>query len=372
MSSATSTPARAAPLRSGTYKGIQALRFLAALMVVVTHSTFYARERMDPNAYFWGDGATGVHIFFVISGFVMIASSRSLEGTQDGWKYFAMRRLVRIAPMYWIATTIKLVTMLILPAAVLHAAPDPGKIALSYLFLPSRNVDGAVEPLLGVGWTLMFEMFFYALFAFALLVRARPLLFCGSVLILFAAANLFRPAEWPVWAVYFDPIVLYFLIGMLLAKMAFSEKARKYMPHVLALLVAGMLVIILHPDIDATRETASPFRLLIVTAVVLAALWLEPFVAAMLPQWLMFLGTASYSLYLFHPLVAPIIPEVLKRIGLANWPLSVILSIVASLVAAAIIYRFVERPLTEKLQKKLPYNRKRSPLAATLEVDSKR
>ncbi|MGB8899043.1 MAG: acyltransferase family protein, partial [Methylocella sp.] len=68
------------------YTGIQALRFLAAILVVMVHATLYTKERLDPTFGIWSPGAAGVDIFFVISGFVMVVSSRKLM-TQPagGW-----------------------------------------------------------------------------------------------------------------------------------------------------------------------------------------------------------------------------------------------------------------------------------------------
>jgi peptidoglycan/LPS O-acetylase OafA/YrhL len=346
--------------KPGTFQGIQALRFIAALLVVVTHSTFYAHERLSASIPVWNDGVVGVRVFFVISGFVMVASTTSLTGTADGWKYFSMRRVIRIVPMYWMATTVKLFTMLVLPAAVLHSALDPGKVVLSYLFLPSRNADGAVEPLLGVGWTLVFEMFFYAVFALALLVRANVVYLTGGVLILMASGSLLRGANWPAWAVYFDPIVLYFLVGMLIAKLTLDLRARRWLaPAVLALLAAGILFMVIHPDIDGSLNNRL-FEMLAVSALVLAVAWLEPLIGRRIPKFAVYLGAASYSLYLFHPLIAPAVPEVLVRLGVTNGVASVLISIAAALIATTLIYRFVELPVTAWLQSRVPYVNRRS------------
>jgi exopolysaccharide production protein ExoZ len=340
--------------KPGKFQGIQALRFIAALLVVITHSTFYAHERLSSSIPVWNDGVVGVRIFFVISGFVMIASTASLAGDRDGWKYFSMRRVLRIVPMYWMATTVKLFTMLILPAAVLHSALDPGKVVLSYLFLPSRNAEGAVEPLLGVGWTLIFEMFFYAVFALALLLRANVVYFTGAVLIVMSAGSLLRGTDWPAWAVYFDPIVLYFLIGMLVAKLTLSPRARRWAPPVLGVLAAAILFMVIHPDIDASLNNPY-FEMPAVSAVVLLVAWLEPLIGQYVPRFAVFLGAASYTLYLFHPLIAPAIPVVLDRLGVTNGVASVLLSIAVALGSTAIIYRLVELPVTTWLQARLPY-----------------
>jgi len=85
-----------------TYTGIQALRFVAAMLVVLAHSTAMVNERMHLDMFKWRAGWSGVDIFFVISGFVMAISSGGLMQRANGWKMFLARRLIRIVPLYWV------------------------------------------------------------------------------------------------------------------------------------------------------------------------------------------------------------------------------------------------------------------------------
>ncbi|MEF2978695.1 acyltransferase family protein [Subtercola sp. YIM 133946] len=350
------------------YEGIQALRFGAAILVVITHSTLYAQDRLDPSIDVWHFGEVGVDLFFIISGFVMMISTRSIDGSPDGWKYFGMRRLVRIVPMYWIATTVKLLTLVAIPGLVLHAVLNPANAVLSYFFLPSRNIDGSVEPLLGVGWTLVFEMAFYAVFTLALLFRANVLYFCGIVLGALAIASIWRPdGEWPVPTFYLNPIVLYFLVGMIIGKWTGDRKHREAITWLLGVIALWAAISVGSSLVDGTAwQPASLIRNASCTAVVVAIVLIEPLTGRFIPRPVTYMGDASYSLYLFHPLLAPIVPAVLAGIGLRSVGLSIALSIVGTIIAAALIYRFVESPLTAWLQRRLPYI-KRKP-AATVEV----
>jgi len=165
------------------YFGIQALRFIAAGLVLVTHSTFYASERLGTGGSVWHQGAVGVSIFFVISGFVMVVSTRKTWGQVNAWKAFILRRIIRIVPMYWTATTVKLICLLVVSSAVLHSKFDLQHIISSYFFVPTVNVEGEVKPLLAVGWTLYYEMFFYVIFAVALYTRKHiHSILCGTLL----------------------------------------------------------------------------------------------------------------------------------------------------------------------------------------------
>ncbi|MDB5937705.1 MAG: acyltransferase, partial [Polaromonas sp.] len=151
--------------------GVQILRFVAAMLVVVMHITEAISVRITgagPDHY-WSAGAIGVDIFFVISGFVMAMSTARLPaGNQTNWQaawIFMKRRLLRIAPLYWFYTLLKAALVLILPSLALRSSIDMQHLLASMLFIPALSPWGLVQPTLPVGWTLNFEMLFYVVFA---------------------------------------------------------------------------------------------------------------------------------------------------------------------------------------------------------------
>lgn len=352
---ATGAPVEPAPagslpvVRGPRYETIEALRFLAALAVVVTHSSFYAAERLNSSLGIYKAGANGVRLFFVISGFVMIMSTTRIVGTPLGWRAFAVRRIVRIVPIYWAVNAIKLAILLITPGAVLHARLDWGFIAKSLFFIPAINVDGDMHPFLGVGWTLNFEMFFYLLFTVALLARARPILALAPVLVALALLHpIARQEHWPVPAQFLaDPIVLDFLGGMLLARAVQGGMKLPAPVAVLLLLVGGFYLLgdVPRPGAFGTLQFSLAMTVASV-AIVAGAVALDARLTPYLPRWMLFMGAASYSLYLIHPIVAPFPPTVLNRIGIHQPLLSIGCSIAVALIAGALSYRLVERPAT--------------------------
>ncbi|MDN5687847.1 MAG: acyltransferase [Brachybacterium sp.] len=335
----------------GVFEGLQALRFVAALLVLVTHATFYTSTRLDPDVSTWEAGTAGVDIFFVISGFVMMITASPFMGVSHGWRYFAMRRIVRIVPMYWIATTAKIVALLILPGVALRSSLDPQHVLFSYLFLPSFNDAGAVEPVMGVGWTLTFEMFFYAVFAIALMLRVNPLLFVGSVMVALTIWGQLGPEGSSPWAVYLDPVTLYFVVGMAIAVLVRKEFTRWLVVlSVVCLCAAGALVLL--GAMDWSRS--APFRFAVIVGLVAVTVLAEPSLRRVLPKQLLFFGDASYSIYLFHPLFAPMVPVALAILGVPVVWLSVVGAIVWALVVTSAIYALVERRLV-RLGRRLPY-----------------
>lgn len=340
----------AAPRRAEPFRLIQALRFFAALAVVGLHTAFYTAERLDPRLGLWLQGANGVRIFFVISGFVMIFASNGLLEAAHGWRAFAVKRVVRIVPMYWAATAFKLVVLLLTPAAVLHASLDWSYVAKSLLFWPAVNVDGEIHPLLGVGWTLIFEMFFYGLFTLALLLRLPPVRTLVPLLVVLALLSHWRTPNWPVELVcWTNPIVLDFAAGMLIAQ--FVRRGGHIPQHfgwAMLVLGAGYLF---SPVLRVDYQTLAGSLVLTVSAamVVAGTVALEPRLGGRVPRWLMFMGAASYALYLMHPLVSPAVPMVLTRLHLPLPLLSIELGIAAAIVAGVVCHLLIELPATRAL-----------------------
>lgn len=326
------------------YLGVQALRFVAALMVVVTHSTLYVSERLNPSLGVWGAGASGVEIFFVISGFVMVATSHSYLDA-GGWLKFAKRRIVRIVPMYWIATSIKAAISIVSVNLVLHSQFAPDAALKSLFFIPYQNELGRVEPLLGVGWTLNFEMMFYLLFTIALALRANPVKLIGPILILAAVLWPFSPKDMPAVSFYLSPIVLNFLSGMIIAQWAMRNPVCRPM-LALPAAVIGFTILV---GREAVPLFSTPIALWIgATALIAAVVNLEPILKNIIPRWLVTLGAASYALYLFHPLIAPAVPTALKQIGVVQPLLAVSICIIVAVLCSLLIFFYLEKPLTRK------------------------
>ena len=131
---------------------IQALRAVAALLVVVYHAFDMWDLRIGPGLS-WTNGAAGVDIFFVVSGFVMVVSSQRLLSQPRGWLTFMRHRIVRIVPLYWLLTTLKLALVVFFADLALRSNLDLDYVVRSYLFLPVVDSAGHFRPLLSVGWT---------------------------------------------------------------------------------------------------------------------------------------------------------------------------------------------------------------------------
>ena len=128
--------------------GIQFLRFLAASLVVLTHTL---GEYDDLRSF----GGFGVDVFFVISGFVIYLI------TDSGHKNFFVKRLIRIVPIYWLFTIGISIIALLEPQLLRSASFDVTQIIASLFFIPYWTENAGFAPILTLGWTLNFEMLFY-------------------------------------------------------------------------------------------------------------------------------------------------------------------------------------------------------------------
>jgi exopolysaccharide production protein ExoZ len=317
------------------FTGLQILRFVAAMLVVVMHSTQAISVHITGrgNSYYWDAGTGGVDIFFVISGFVMAVSTRGLPGhgparLAAAWT-FMKRRILRIVPLYWFYTLLKTALILAVPALAMKSSIDPGHLAASLFFIPAMSPWGFVEPTMPVGWTLNFEMLFYAVFAVAIALGAPRIRFCLLVfLALFLAGRTFPQSV--LLAFYGKTIIFEFILGVCIADLLMRYRS----PPALSILVAlgGALLMFgfgwTDGDMRLVRGGMGA------AAIVLGCVWLEPLIVrAPLAKPLAFLGDASYSIYLSHTFVVPAAVVVLHRLGLHDSVIIVL--VVGALVAAA-------------------------------------
>jgi exopolysaccharide production protein ExoZ len=350
----TSTPAGSQPVpRDGSVNTptlllIQVLRAIAAFMVVAYHATTMHAERLHAGGRPWLTGAAGVDIFFVISGLVIGLSSEKLLLRRNSAAPFLARRIERVVPLYWLLTTLKILVLMVAPALAVSAIGTPWHVIASYLLLPSRNAN-VIEPVLVVGWTLSFEMFFYLLFALALTLKIVPWKLVSPVLAAIAVAAFFvhRPGEWPIMTL-FSPMVLEFLYGVILASIF---RSRRLPPPTLCWLIAAASIALLlaTPWAGTTLLRAAVWGLP-AAAIVWSALGLEARLRSSIPVWMLESGDASYSIYLTHGFALPLLGILLARLAMPpgmSLMLAIVLSLAASALLGDVTYRLIERPIID-------------------------
>ncbi len=207
------------------FSSVQILRGLAALAVILFHISEMLLLYTDGHGLFcrfaslWHTGAAGVDLFFLISGFVMVQSTRGRFGQTGSSREFMLRRLIRIVPLYWLYTSVMLVLVL-LPFTLKGQVFSGPYTILSYLFIPALNPTSGLDlPLLAPGWTLSYEMYFYVIFAVMLRFDEKYLLpAIGTLFLVSAVFGLWLDTHNPVLKVLTNPLLLEFVLGCSLAR----------------------------------------------------------------------------------------------------------------------------------------------------------
>ena len=146
---------------------LQVFRGIAAMLVVLYHASVYSQEQLGfsflGGAFLFGH--TGVDFFFVLSGFIIYYIHRADIGLPSRFRPYLKKRVLRVIPVYWIVTSIKLALIVAIPTLAKSYERDPLNLISSYLLLPQRNL-----PLIGAAWTLTYEALFYLFFATLLMI----------------------------------------------------------------------------------------------------------------------------------------------------------------------------------------------------------
>jgi exopolysaccharide production protein ExoZ len=353
---------------------LQILRTMAASLVVVDHAYLTLIHRGLPLQQYTEPailaGNLGVAAFFVISGLIMMRQSADRFGAPGSWLLFAQHRLVRIVPMYWIATLVWFVAKQVWHNPTGHAK---AQILLSLFFIPDVYAEnGVLQPILELGWTLNYEMSFYLLFTLCLLFRRRigVALLVGVpfalIVVRWTLSNLgaaqVSPAGHPLVAIrgfYTNSIIHLFALGVLLgfAEIKFTAFWRRIrLPISPALLMLAPTILIFAMPTVYGNMRSGPLSWFAVLVVVLCSL-----VALDRPGWfnrsLVLLGDASYSTYLFHlwALIWVLNPVLQRHASWTATPahaaILAVICVICANILGLLIHLAVERPITRSLRK---------------------
>jgi len=310
---------------TGTLVSIQYLRAVAALMVVVYHMHHWAVPLGFEGAWpTWLK--SGVDIFFVISGYIMVATT---DGRDMPPAKFYLNRIKRIAPIYWVLTLV----------AIASVGWSGWHSIASLLFLPALHPEREVFfPVIIPGWTLNYEMFFYLIFGATLALRKTiRILLTGGILATLVLVGWVFEAE-GVGGFYTRPIILEFAFGMLIARLRWTAPA-------IALPIGFTLIPLLDSLTDIRIIAFGLPAFLIVSSVI----GLEK----RMPHWWLpkFIGDGSYSIYLLHVTILGLVAPFVHMMGL-GWQLYMVVAFICAIAAGLALFWFVERPIARILSRK--------------------
>jgi exopolysaccharide production protein ExoZ len=338
----------AATEAGGRLSNIQALRAIAVLLVMAIHIHFNEqRASSDPLLPGWFyHGVSGVDLFFVISGFIMVWITRGSHGSAPAVGGFLFSRAARIYPPVWLFTTLAIAGFVV--AGTLQEWTKDHSILFSYLLFPHE-----FPPVLGVSWTIIHELYFYLVFAVLLLLPARFLPF--GLALWGAVVGLGEWLKWdainPWTKLALHPLTFEFLAGAFVGLIATRWKPiapAVFLAVGVAAFIAGAVwlgprTVDTYPQGWGRVIAFGPGSALIVYG----AAGLEIGRGLQAPRWLTLVGDCSYSLYLSHLLVIAGLahfwmtfaaPGVWDNIGM------IAAMIVTPLIVACVTYYGFEKP----------------------------
>jgi exopolysaccharide production protein ExoZ len=330
---------------------LQWLRALAAVAVVYFHAALQVNH-LSPASNVRAIGATGVDIFFVLSGFIMWITTRI---SNPGAVGFLVKRVERIVPLYWLLTLTVSTIALIVPNLLKSTHFNYLHIIASMFFIPWQNpaalpgTSELISPVIVPGWTLNMEMVFYVLFSVCLSLTKLWRVICISALIAgLYVVGLIGIACGSILSFYGNSVIFEFLFGVLLA--AYLLPLLNFSAPV-AWGLLGLSLIVLacvegaSVDLPRAIKYGVPAFFAIAAAVNLERIHAVPKISVLVK-----LGDASYSIYLSHIFILAGLRMTVGflQANMSPWAgyIFIFVGVVASVSLGLLIHRFIEKPLS--------------------------
>ena len=279
------------------YDSVQLMRGVAAVSVIFTHILMI------------NNGGFGVDLFFCISGFIM------MHITRTDCKDFLLKRVIRIVPLYWIATFSTAALLFTMPNVFRTSVLSSENLVKSLLFIPSIMSEGTTGQnfsLLTVGWTLVMEIFFYIIFFVSMKINHGLRHVITTIFfVIMVASGLLVSTDNIFIVFYCRPVILEFSLGMFAYKILMGKQTSKQINKQInkqtgvlliafSVLIWASLFAVKHipflSDLDRFLKHGLPSFLFFI-------LIFKYFEHKRIPQVFILVGNVSYSLYLTHTFI---------------------------------------------------------------------
>ena len=333
---------------------LDALRGIAALFVVFFH---YTMGRPEAKLGF-KLGATGVDLFFIISGFVIFMSLNKITNSTQ----FVINRISRLYPAYWATVTITFLLMVVysLYKSEVFFSENLlnyfGNMTMCQFYFNIPNLDGPY-------WTMIIELLFYiimlVLFHYKIL-KYLNLFGIATIIIEFILLN-------PFWnhtvlvnqILYWIPIMPFiplFFAGTVFYKVFISNNYNLYKNYFL-LFFCMISQICLFEYIGVANKyiTSLEYSIMIIIYFILFILFVNHKLNFIVSKPTLFLGKISFSLYLIHQYVSNgfIIPILINKFNFNFWIASLFIAFPIVVGLASFITFYIEIPVGKFMKEKL-------------------
>ncbi len=334
---------------------LDALRGIAVILVVVFHLTM-GREQ----AKYFSVGVTGVDLFFVISGFVILLTLEKVKR----WEDFVLSRFSRLYPTYCFCVTFTacmMITKSILTTGTLSGISLGQYLANMTMFqtyLGISDIDGSY-------WTMIVEMLFYifmlSIFLLKKLDSIEVIGFFSLIPVFLYHLTLNTQYHIIHQALgRYLPIINHFplfLAGILVYKIKFDR------PNFLRYLgIVGCFMLQYNLFFDGGKSRffieQSFYGIMLLIYLLIVFIYTSNQLKFIVNRASLFMGEISYSLYLLHQFIALeiIIPAAMNYAHIDFWVASFVIALPVVILLAALINRYIEKPMTRYIRSKYKEN----------------
>ncbi|WP_067786275.1 acyltransferase family protein [Paraurantiacibacter namhicola] len=336
-------------------QAIQLIRVLAAFTVAAWHFIYLFAPRIGPLPLPPTDGQlaqVAVCAFFIVSGYVMVISSEKLFARPGASRTFWLRRAIRILPTYWLALAAMVAAFWL--RGMMPPLDNIARSAVFWLYW-TPGITAFPSTVLGVAWTLFYEMLFYLIFGFAILrCRNVAVILTGSALVVLVVLGMaLQPANAVLFAAT-RPISLVFIAGMAIAILV-RDGWTLPMPVRTLCILGGVAMIAGTKTPESFFETFDTGFSHIFWAGLPALLLCLGLLAGRLtvPGFAIVdrLADASYALYLFHLPIGVTTEWAWMKLGWTDPWSFVAMTLSLSCLSALAFHSVAERPLVRRLNR---------------------
>jgi exopolysaccharide production protein ExoZ len=342
---------------------IQICRGLAALVVVMHHITASANFYSGTNIFngLFNVGWNGVDFFFVLSGFIITHAHYKDLGNKEKLGNYVIKRLTRIYPTYW--------CFLAMSAIFLIVSNSIGLMSVGYLLKCFFLIPQSVPTILGVSWSLCFEIIFYLIFAVYITSGIKGFIIGLAIHLLLILLFQYNPELFkslPIFSTFANNFNLEFIIGCLTSIIFLKTKFESITRQKYYFLICGLLLFffswylsITTEEFDKSSFNSRVFYGIASGLIILGAAFIPKVKRSFLSSYLLKVGDASYVLYLVHPLILALsfksFIAIVGKMGISIDSYNVYafcgIVLMACILFSLLFHSFVERPLIIKLNK---------------------
>jgi peptidoglycan/LPS O-acetylase OafA/YrhL len=324
----------------GRLPELDALRGIAAVGVVLCHLT----SGRPQGEHFLKYGFTGVDLFFMISGFVILMSLENIKS----WKDFVFRRAIRLYPAYWVAVILTAILLVYLGFEHYNSRyliKSVANLTMFQPFLLQEHLDNSY-------WTLIVEMHFYIimLILYRLRMLKRIEVICSIFLVALLAVGTYLryypPSIPTLWIIYrYAAIIICFpsfAAGIVYYKIMTEQVTAKR----LLLLALCLVTTYSFGTTDPRVLLVKPFNyyLILVLFNVIFFLFVKSKLKFIVNKITLFYGAVSYSIYLINGTICFKLFPLLMAKHVEFWP-SAILTLGVLTALSFLITKFIENPV---------------------------